>query len=457
MKQPAVTHFFTASVIALLAVYYAEVVRLTVFPHGTAAVFALLCCGAGLAAGQRRGPKLLTLFVLGLGTLLHLSAGTRPAAALAGFDRMVSVIPLITLLPVAGLLFAFRAYGPALVAALARRIHTPRGLHAATWSVTHLISAVITMGALPVVYALMGREAKDDPEAQRFLATATLRGYTSSAFWTPNASAVAIGIDFTGARLAQVLPLGLLLTAVAAVVNLLSERGSGGALGARMGNAAPLTGVQRRLVNEFAVVLVLFLGLVIAIHEWTGIGLLALAPLIGLVLTVGGFLAFGAGGQLRSELADYLRRSLPPKSTEISLVLAIGYFTAGVQAAPLTRALLQQLQEGLAGQPGLVMLALPLMIIALGFGGITPTVAVLFVTGALSAGALGVAPAAIVGAICLGQVVGLAVTPVALPLFLLSSLTGAEVTTVGLRWNWRYAIGLFVAAQLVLQLWVRAG
>jgi hypothetical protein len=211
---------------------------------------------------------------------------------------------------------------------------------------------------------------------------------------------------------------------------------------------------QRRQVGEFTVVLLIFLGSVVAIHEWTGIGLLALVPLVGLLLTVVGFFAFGAGARLHSELIGYLYKSLPPKSVEISLVLAIGFFTSGVQAAPVTRAVLQGLQEALAGRPGLVMIVLPLLIIGLGFCGITPTVAVLFVTGALRAGALGVLPVAVVGAISLGQVVGLVITPVALPLFLLSSLARAEPITVGLYWNWRYAIGLFIAAQVVLQLWV---
>jgi len=91
----------------------------------------------------------------------------------------------------------------------------------------------------------------------------------------------------------------------------------------------------------------------------------------------------------------------------------------------------------------------------LGFLGLGPLTVMVLVAGILDSMALPYPPELIVLAITSGSVLSILLSPVIMPLIVLSASNGLSLFTNGIKFNWKYCIVFYIIVQIYLQLMVQ--
>src|SRR5699024_4049686 len=98
---------------------------------------------------------------------------------------------------------------------------------------------------------------------------------------------------------------------------------------------------------------------------------------------------------------------------------------------------------------------LPLIVVLLGFIGLGPLTVMVLVAGILHSLALPYPPELIVLAITSGSVISIILSPVIMPLIIISSLNGLSLFTNGIKYNWKFCLVFFIVTQIYIQFMVQ--
>jgi len=94
---------------------------------------------------------------------------------------------------------------------------------------------------------------------------------------------------------------------------------------------------------------------------------------------------------------------------------------------------------------------LPFLIILLGFLGLGPLTVMVLVAGILENLALPYPPELMVLAITSGSVISIVISPIVMPVIILSASNGLSLFTNGFKFNWKFAITFYLVVQFYIQ------
>lgn len=409
-----------------------------------------LTCLLALLVMTAAGARVLTAGLLLAGLGLLFVADAPPVTMLGAVGTLREFLPIIVVTPIVGFLFQLRPYGPALLEVAGSRLRGDRSISAAAAIFSHLIGALAGLAALVVGYGLLGDIARRSPDHQRLVTTAIMRGYITTAVWTPASPAVALALFVTGSGPAAYLPWAVPFGLACVGLHLLFVPFT--PIPARSDATADLAmpAAPPRLALEFAGLLALFLVLTIAGAEILDLSLLIVVPLVGLLLTLGVATLSGKLAPTWAWLVDYGTHRIAPKSNEIGLFLAAGVFLAGLRDSDLAATIGQFLTALAGGQEVLLLLALPVIILLLGLAGLPPNVGLVIAAGAIGPAALTFPPQIVALGLAAGVALTLILAPYTIPLFLMAGLTGRSTRAIGFGWNWRYGLALLLFTEVTL-------
>lgn len=413
--------------------------------------------------------RVLPMVALGVGVLVVVATGTPAVVLLDSLRELSNIAPLLTFVPLLGIVFSSRPYGQALFGTGTAGRRSPVAFQMGVSLVTHLTAAVGALSAVPITFEVMKQAVAGSYLRLRRGGVAILRGYVTSMLWAPNATAFAVAVHYTGAPLPNAILVGL---SVAVTLMLLQvawewweerrwshksmpdggdtvvDQGHDGRDG--LGSTTSLD--RPRLVAEFILIMVALLGSVILLEQWTGLTILHLIPLVSIGLLVVYMLIRAGPQQLGHVLSDYYRHGLPERYRELAIMQCGGFLAGCLRQSGLGDAGVQLLLGIVSDTSYALAPALSLCIVLMAMAGFPPIPATLIVAASIHPATYASAPAYFSIALLLGTGTAFLIAPLSIPVIILAGMMRTGTVILGLRSNWLFAPLLFVVGQVVL--WV---
>lgn len=445
---------FPAAVVGFLLLYYLDVFLDWPWTQPLRALLGVICYVLALLTTPLQRLTLVLLLLTGA-----LLAWRFPGAVavLHGFRELEQVLAMVLLVPLVGRWFRHRDYAPVMAALARRYVRSDAGLFTSIAFLVQTIGAVVTFTGIIIVHQVLRDMVSQQRDAyDRFLSIAMLRGFQLHTLWSPNAPAFAVALQFTGAALLPAMGWGLLLMvvglAVVTGVAAWERRGEPSIAALLREEAAPEPAGSVRLAREFFIVSAGMVLAVIVIEQATFLTLLETVPLVTSGFTVLAFLLSGALRALREHVVHYAGRDLNSMRQQ-----AVLFFTAGLLIMALRQTGAGALAFGefaavIDRSPLGIVPGLTLLVVLLGMMGIPPIPASLLLAGTLDPALLKTAPEFATLGIAIGASLSLIMSPITVPLLVFSAMTGRDTITLGMRWNWRSSLVLFVVFHTLLWL-----
>lgn len=162
-----------------------------------------------------RKSKIINLLLLVVGAGILINERVSLSDFVAAYAQNASLLMLFLTVPLIGLPLTYGNFNQELDKIYGKLLRTQWSFYLFTSFITHFLSLLLNLAAIPLVLQLAGQHAsRRNPQ---LLATAVLRGYAPAAFWSPNFVAVALVLKLLGLPWIQ-LALGGLLLGVLAVL-----------------------------------------------------------------------------------------------------------------------------------------------------------------------------------------------------------------------------------------------
>ncbi len=280
----------------------------------------LLGWAAGLLLWRRltRRQSLQVLIFSGIGLLglFWQDAGHIPDSLLQAFSNNIAIISMlvaVSFLRLVGAL-AFDTHGE----------HLPKGKKA-FWSTmlgVHLFGSVINMSAVMIIADRLTR--RDDLHKEQ--AVVLSRAFSAAAFWSPFFAAMAAALTFTPGAKMPVLVLAGLALAMFSLLVTGYQLGAGkkDGLGAFVGYPMHFEALWIPGALAFSVIVIHWVS-----PRWP---ILSIVTLLAPVLSMAILLTKGGAGAVMRDVAAHVRTRLPEMANEVLLFLAAGLLASGLES-----------------------------------------------------------------------------------------------------------------------------
>lgn len=300
---------------------------------GICAIIVLL---SGLAImGKSYRKATLTFLISGSAMLLYFH---EPLSIwLMATGTLTNVIAILVMMQIFSIPIQVGQYNSAIRYWLNRFCKSEDGLFLFTTAATHVFTSFLMFGAIPVVISLMEQTLKGRvQEYERFLATATSRGYALASLWAPGAINLFLVVQATGVAWSAVFVPGVILSLLGILLAYLLERKSFETVQksqfASAGQATTNDAAAERgkAVHIIWVVLGLILITLILdkLHVGTSSNRILLA---GLIIGLSWLSLFFHQPVLKTAIRDYWRSSVIKAGDLAPFFVAMGIFSTALE------------------------------------------------------------------------------------------------------------------------------
>lgn len=406
----------------------------------------------------------LFLFLTGV-TIMLMSGGSFLENMRNGLRQMSNIVGLLAVVPAISWVLRSESYIEDIIGLAHKMLNTSRKFFTGVMVFTHFISYFLLFGAIPLMYHFVHDLLKHQKGEvwERYKATALLRAFALSTLWVISIPSFAFAVEALDASLWWAILQGLLLTVcgmvVAVIFSYVEEKRYGIDLTAgikmEMDMVLEHTGSKKEQIHktlEFGLLFLSLFGSIFLLHAVLSMELMILIPLVVVVWTVLYFLVKKRPAAFRRELKHYYVEGLAGRAYQFSVLTSAGVMIYGMNQTGIGEAIVNgvyALQEVL---PFInILYFLPLIVIVLGFMGLGPLTVMVLVAGILESISLPYAPELVVLAVTSGSAISILLSPLIMPVIVLSGTNGLSPLKNGLTFNYQYAIVLYVMVQVYVQ------
>ncbi|WP_053220060.1 hypothetical protein [Virgibacillus senegalensis] len=377
---------------------------------------------------------------------------------------MRSLIALLLIVPIIGWILREEPYIDAIMNAAHKLLNTGRKFYFGIMLVNQLIAYFLLFGCIPMMYQFIHEFMRDKTgEAwEYFKGTALLRSFALTTLWVVSIPSFAFAVDHLGASLGWTIAQGLMisLAGMGLAVWFASRKEKQYGIDFTSGIQSEIAklvepkekGQSRRQVLEFAVLFVSLFTTIFLLHLLMGWGLLIVIPPVIVIWTIGYFVIKKRTGRLASQARQYFVQEMKHKSQQFSLLLAAGMLIYAVNESGAGNYLVEGLFYLEDTVPFLNFLViLPFTTIFLGFLGLGPLTVIVLVAGILQNVEMPYPPELVVLSLTSGSVISVLLSPVILPIIILSATNGLSILKNGFRFNLGYSIVFYFMVQIYIQ------
>ncbi|WP_164215795.1 hypothetical protein [Virgibacillus sp. YIM 98842] len=412
----------------------------------------------------------LTLFLSGF--IIFLISDTELLYGFTGgLLQMSNVIGLLIVVPMISWVLKEEFYMEAIVVFGHKLLDSSRKFYAGMVTFTQIIAYFLLFGAIPMMYQFVTMILKDEKgEAwEKFKGTALLRGFALSTLWVISIPSFVFVVDVMEASLFISILQGMLMAGIgvvlAVIFSFFEEKRSGVDLTA--GLQSEIDEVLRESVNqketnknviEFAVLFISLFGTIFLLYSLLDIELLILIPLTIIVWTIVYFIGKGRMNHFYADVKTHMQHKITQQSYQLSVMLGAGMLIFSLNQTAFAQTVVDGIYTLQEMVPFLNLLYfLPFIIIVLGFFGLGPLTVLVLVGGILGSIHLPYEPELIVLAVTSGSAISILLSPLIMPIITLSGSNGLSGFTNGIRFNWKYALALYMVVQIYVQTRVYIG
>ena len=383
----------------------------------------------------------------------------------AGFLQMRSLISLLLIVPIISWVLNEEPYIDEIMSYGHNLLNESRKFYLGVTGMTQIISHFLLFGAVPMMYGFIDSFLKEQrsEEWERFKGTAILRGFALSTLWVISIPSFIFAVEALGATLWKSVLLGLgaavggsLLGAVfayrqekkgqedfTAILNI--------EIAKAMKNSRN-SGKWNRDVAEFVFLFVSLFGTIFIVHEIWNIDFLVVIPLVILAWTLLYFLVKKRMGNYVKDGKQYFSIGISRQAQQFSILLSAGLMIYALNKSGIGSYVIDGMNYLTEIIPFLnILVLLPFILILLGFIGLGPLPVIVLVTGILEGASLPYPPELVVLAVTSGSVISIILSPMVMPVIILSSMNGLSGVRNGLQFNLKYAIAFYLLIQVFIQ------
>ncbi|WP_077622692.1 hypothetical protein [Sediminibacillus massiliensis] len=409
---------------------------------------------------------LVPLFLLcSAGMILVISGGSVTAFLLEGIIQMRELIALLLIVPVIGWILKEEPYIDGIMNAARGLLNTSKRFYFGLMMVNQIIAYFLLFGSIPMMYQFINDflKGKTSEAWEYFKGTALLRSFALTTLWVISIPSFAFAVDHLGAPLGWTIVQGFLVSVAGILLAVLfasrqeSKYGVDFSAGIKEemdrlvdNTVNPREG--KRLVLEFAVLFLSLFSTIFIVHIMFGWGLLLVIPPTILLWTYGYFLIKKKSRQFLSLSKNYVVKEMRFKSQQFSLMLSAGVLIFSVNQSGIGNYMVDGLFYMEQSVPFLNFLAiLPFTAIVLGFLGLGPLTVIVLVAGILQHVNLPYPPELVVLSMTSGSVISVLLSPVILPVIVLSATNKLSILKNGFQFNIGYAVTFYFIVQAYIQ------
>ncbi len=410
----------------------------------------------------------LPLFILLIAIIILFYSQTNIfSGILLGVQQMRNVIGILVIIPLISWVLQEEPYIEDMMSVFHNFINTSKKFYFTMISLTQVLTYFLLFGSITMMYQFIDIILKDQKSEiwQRYKGTALLRGYGLSTLWVITVPSFIVVVDTLGASIyisiAQGFGIALVGTILAVLFVAPTERKHNlnitPILQTEINNvlltASTDIKTRKRNVIEFFLLFFSLFGAIFFIYSIWNIPLMTLIPLtiIGWIITF--YLYKQRMYKLKSIAKQYFSNELGKKAYQVALMLSIGTLIYSLNQTNFA----ENVVGGLNAIENVVswlnpLYLLPFIVIILGLMGLGPLTVMVLVAGILESLNLPYPPELIVLSITSGSVISILISPVLMPLIVLSDSNGLNLFTNGIKSNWKYAFAFFIVTQIYIQI-----
>ncbi|MFD1414279.1 hypothetical protein [Oceanobacillus jeddahense] len=406
----------------------------------------------------------LGLFLTGV--IIFLSVDTSFLAGMReGLLQMRNMVGLLVVIPMVSWVLREEAFLESAISYAHDFVDTSKKFYFGMVSFTQIIAYFLLFGAIPMIYQFVSMILKDEKgEAwERYKGTAILRGFALSVLWVVSIPSFAYVVEAMGASLWKSIVQGLGVAVLGTIVAILFFP-----LENRKYQVNFTRGLQheideimrhtknkretKRIVREFILLFVSLFGSIFILSAWINMELLVLIPLVILMWILCYYIVKRRLYKLTQIASLYIKEEMASKSYQLCVMIGAGMLIAGLTKTGFAGWVVNSLYALEAVAPFINLLyLLPFMVIILGFAGLGPLTVMVLVAGILQSIQLPYAPELIVLAVTLGSSLSILLSPVIMPLIVLSDSNGLSSFKNGFQFNGVFAVVLYVLVMTYIQ------
>lgn len=411
-----------------------------------------------------------SLFIIGI-IILFFSDTSMADGLWEGLLQMRNIIGLLIVVPMISWVLREEPFLEAIMEYGHRYLNTSRKFYLGMISFTQIIAYFLLFGAIPMMYQFVNMILKDKKgEAwEHFKGTALLRGFSLSVLWVISIPSFAYVVGTMNASLGLAIFQGMIVAVVGVIVAVLFSKADEKKYGVNLtaglkSEIADLLAhtsdekTMYRHVKEFIALFVTLFGSIFILNSLIDIELLVLIPLVVLVWIFVYYIVKGRLNKLFDLAKIYIKTDMARQSYQLCVMLGAGmliYALGQTAFADIVVNGIYSLQELL---PFLNLLYfLPFMVILLGFAALGPLTVMVLVAGILQSIYLPYPAELIVLAITLGSSISILLSPVIMPIIVLSGENKLSGFKNGIQFNWKYALVMYILVMGYIQLRVYLG
>ncbi|MCG3419536.1 hypothetical protein [Oceanobacillus jordanicus] len=412
-----------------------------------------------------KGFKLpLMLFLIGLVVLSYANNFTL-SDIYAGFLQMRDIIGLLIIVPMISWVLRVEAYMEAILSRAHHAINTSRKFYFSAMVFTQVISYFLLFGAIPMVYQFINDILKGEKGEgwENFKGTAVLRSFALSTMWVVSIPSFIFAVETMKASLWLAIIQGMVIAAlgigISVVFSIRDEKKYGldittvlqGKIAGILQSASSKK-VSRKLVMEFLFLFVTLFGTIFALHGFFGLELMMTIPIVIFFWSLLYYAIKRRPGKFMEEAHHYTKEGMLKQSYQLSIMLGAGVLISALNQTGFGTSIVDGVYYLQQHIPFLNFLyLLPFIVILLGFLGLGPLTVMVLVAGILESIALPYPPELIVLAVTSGSVISILLSPLIMPVIVLSASNGLNGFKNGIKFNLGYAIVFYILVQCYIQ------
>ncbi|MGM8212287.1 hypothetical protein ACLIBH_05750 [Virgibacillus sp. W0430] len=410
------------------------------------------------------------LLLIGVGIIIF-TDGPVIEGIMHGILQMRNIIGLLIVVPLISWVLQEEPYVEDIMAFFHTFINTSRKFYFGLVAFTQVIAYFLLFGSIPMMYQFVNVILKEQKGEvwENFKGTALLRGFALSTMWVISIPSFIFSVETLGASLwiaiLQGFGMALLGTVVAVLFSMFQEKSYGveltPALNTEINNVlkhASNVEIRKQKVLEFALLFITLFGTIFVLHAVLHVPLMLIIPIVVVVWTSVFYLMKRKVRKFFRVAKHYVMEDMMKQSYQLSVMVAVGVLIYGLNQTEFATVVVEGLYYTQNHLPFINLLyLLPFIVIILGFFSLGPLTVMVLVAGILESLSLPYPPELIVLAITSGSVISILLSPVVMPVIILSAANGLGLFTNGIKFNIKYSIVFYVLVQIYIQLRIYLG
>lgn len=409
----------------------------------------------------------LPIFMMSSGMIIFFVTGRFNVESFQnGLLQMSALIGLLVIVPVVSWVFRQEPYIEEMISLAHKLLNTSRKFYFFTIFFTNILSYFLLFGVISLMHQVISKILRHQSgEAwEYFKGTALLRGFSLSTLWIISIPSFTYTVEAFNASLSKSIIQGFLITIAAMVlaslffhfekkrykINFNSEIQK--EIELVMDKSSDKKEQVKKTLEFFFLFITLF-GAIFLIYELLNVELILLIPLVIVVWITLYFLIKQKLRIMLSEMKNYYTNDLSLQSYQISVMTSAGVLIFALNQSGIGQAMINEIYSLQKILPFLNMLHfLPFIIIILGFMGLGPLTSMVLVSGILKDISLPYSSELIVLSITSGSALSIMLSPLTMPVIILSDVNGLSPIKNGFKFNYKYSIILYLMVQMYIQM-----